>query len=173
MTITAFRCNEPNCGRLFTRHDNLLQHLKNNRHLSFHEADCRPLERVRPTSQDLESAPSDSPLTSPSMGILMPPSSPTTTLSYSQIPMNDLDSASAFEVASPASCGEVSSPESTPAPCEPCDEPVEQYQPRMSWQPSNGYAIPQYHYAPPMQSPQPHPQALTSTGLPLGIFGYQ
>ena len=167
---TAFKCDEPSCGRLFTRHDNLLQHLKNNRHLSvFNDADCRPLERVRPSPQHSDPSRDGSIPLSPTMGVLLPPSPQTATLTYSQLPMNDIEGASAYEAAaSPASCDESS--ECTPGPSE---TTYSQYDRAYAWHPevADVYTTPQYEYAAPQyQAPQ---RIIAPTGMPLGIYGYQ
>lgn len=168
---TAFKCDEPSCGRLFTRHDNLLQHLKNNRHLSaFDDADCRPLERVRPSPQYPDAARDGSAPLSPTMGVLLPPSPQTATLTYSQLPMNDVEGASAYEAAaSPASCDDAS--ECTPAPSEPAYAPFDRG--GYAWQSgvADVYAAPQYEYAAAQyQAPQ---RIAAPPGISLGMYGYR
>ena len=160
---SAFRCEEPNCGRLFTRHDNLLQHLKNNRHSSFSDSDCRPLDRVLP-AHDSESMCGEPMSVSPSMGVLLP--SETAALAYSQLPMTDVEGSPGIDAASSGSC-EVSSPEGTPAPTEqPCV-----YDRRYMWPAPDVFPLTQYEYSPPPQPP-PHIHAMAA-GMALGIYGYQ
>ena len=106
---------------------------------------------------------------SPTMGVLIPPSASTSTLSYSRLPMNEVDGPSSYEAPpSPEVLdGDVSSPEGTPAP----GDNTCIYDQRYTWQPPpDVYSISHYQYPQAAQSPHIQP---VSTGIPLEAYGYR
>ena len=128
LIATAFKCDHGNCGRSFTRHDNLLQHLKNHRQSHDSPAEFGPLERV---SVPPPPSPSDTTAVSPSMGVLIPP-----------LPRLTVPSAhkynTGYEEAERARINEMA--ESTPGPSEPS---YYEYNYGYSWPQSDIRSLPQ------------------------------
>ncbi|KAF7796185.1 hypothetical protein EIP86_007359 [Pleurotus ostreatoroseus] len=157
----VFACQVESCRKVFTRSEHLKRHTRS---IHTHEK-----QRVRPSPQHSDPSRDGSIPLSPTMGVLLPPSPQTATLTYSQLPMNDIEGASAYEAAaSPASCDESS--ECTPGPSE---TTYSQYDRAYAWHPevADVYTTPQYEYAAPQyQAPQ---RIIAPTGMPLGIYGYQ
>ena len=143
LTVVAFKCDHLNCGRSFTRHDNLLQHLKNHRHPYDSPTEFGPLERV---CIPPASPPSDANPVSPSMGVLIPP-----------LPRMTVPSANkmgpSYEEAVRTRMNEMS--EGTPGPSEPS-----------YYEYNFGYAWPQSDVR---SLPQPQPQLVTESSAAVEV----